>query len=366
MQDDRDAITSVEAIREALTIALRDNPGVYLTGEGVTALDAVFGTTKGLPAEFGPERVIEMPISENGMTGMAIGSALMGLHPIMSHRRVDFGLLCLEQLFNAAAKSSYVSTGKHKVPLLVRMIIGRGWGQGPQHSQSLEAMFALVPGLKVVMPSSPYEFKGMLLAAVEDQNPVIMLEHRWLHHVTGIVPREHYTVPLVGSRVVMKGNCATIVATSYMVLEAIRAAKALADVGCFVEVIDARVLRPLSLDLIMASVRRTGRLITCDIGSRQYGAGAEIIASIAERDPQMLHRPVERIGLPDHPTPSSIALAEAYYPSSADIIDATERLCDDTAGPVRRLQFAEARAAVIAAREGVPIDKPDPSFKGPF
>jgi len=365
MRDDREAISSVEAIREALTIAMRDNPGVYLIGEGVTALDAVFGTTKGLPAEFGPERVIEMPIAENGMTGMAIGSALMGLHPIMSHRRVDFALLCLEQLFNAAAKSSYVSTGKHKVPLIVRMIIGRGWGQGPQHSQSLEAMFALIPGLKVVMPSTPYEFKGMLLAAVEDQNPVIMLEHRWLHHVTGHVPRGHYTVPLNGPKLMTAVGSraeATIVATSYMVLEALRAANALADIGCPVEVINMSVLRPLSMVPVLASVIRTGRLVVCDTGSSQFGVGAEIIASIAEFDPTVFKRPVMRIGLPDHPTPSSIALAEAYYPSSVDIVEAVERLCDY----IPREKFAEARAAVIASREGVPIDKPDPSFKGPF
>lgn len=355
-------ISSVEAIHDALELALRRRPETYLIGEGVTALDAVFGTTKGLLAEFGTSRIIEMPIAENGMTGMAIGSALMGMRPIMSHRRVDFALLALEQLFNAAAKSGYVSVGQHKVPLTIRMIIGRGWGQGPQHSQSLEAMFAMVPGLKVIMPSTPAEFKGLLLSAIEDENPVVMLEHRWLHHVTGEVPAGYYTLPLIGSRVVNPGyHHATVVASSYMVLEAMRASDALRDVGCNVCVIDMRVLRPLNMEPIFKSVRQTGHLVVCDTGHTQFGVGAEIIASIAAHNPRWLAKPVSRIGLPDHPTPSSVSLAEVYYPSSVDIVEAIGHQCALPAADVER-----ARAAVIASRQGIPIDKPDPSFKGPF
>lgn len=354
-------VSSAEAIREALAISLRQRPDVYLIGEGVADPGGIFGTTKGLVDEFGPDRVVEMPVAENGLTGIAVGSALMGMHPVMTHQRVDFALLCLEQLFNAAAKSSYVTGGRHKVPMTVRMVIGRGWGQGPQHSQSLEALFTYMPGLKVVMPSTPHEFKGLLLAAIEDENPVIMLEHRWLHYVTGDVPAEHYTLPLTGSRIVSEGSRATVVATSYMVLEAVRAAHALADVGCSVEVIDVRVLRPLNMDPIIASVRKTGRLVMCDTGWRQFGVGAEIIASMAEHALDALKKPVVRIGLPDYPTPSSIALAEVYYPDSTDIIEAAGRLCE-----LSTAQIEEARTAVIAARKGVPIDKPDPSFKGPF
>jgi acetoin:2,6-dichlorophenolindophenol oxidoreductase subunit beta len=354
-------VSSAEAIREALAISLRQRPDVYLMGEGVADPGGIFGTTKGLIDEFGPDRVVEMPVAENGLTGIAIGSALMGMHPVMTHQRVDFALLCLEQLFNAAAKSSYVTGGRHKVPLTVRLVIGRGWGQGPQHSQSLEALFTYMPGLKVVMPSTPHEFKGLLLAAIEDENPVIMLEHRWLHYVTGDVPAEPYTLPLTGSRIVSEGSRATIVATSYMVLEAMRAAKALDDVGCPVEVIDLRVLRPLNMEPIVESVRKTGRLVTCDTGWRKFGVGAEIIASIAEQAPDVLKKPVARIGLPDHPTPSSIALAEVYYPDSTNIIEAVGRLCELSAA-----QVGKARSAVIAARKGVPIDKPDPAFKGPF
>lgn len=354
-------ITAAEAVREAMAEALRQRPEVYLMGEGVADPGGIFGTTKGLVDEFGPDRVVEMPVSENGLTGIAVGTALMGQRPVMTHQRVDFALLCLEQLFNTAAKSHYVTGGAHRVPLTVRMVIGRGWGQGPQHSQSFEAMFAYVPGLKVVMPSTPYEFKGMLHAAIEDDNPVMVLEHRWLHYVTGAVPEGRYLSPLNGPKVVKPGERVTVVATSYMVLEALRAATALEHVGCSVEVIDLRVLRPLNLEPIFASVRKTGRLIVCDTGWKQFGVGAEIVASVAEHAFDALKQPASRIGLPDHPTPSSLALAEVYYPDSKDIVEKVGRLCGLSAAAI-----AEARTEVEGARKGVPIDKPDPAFKGPF
>lgn len=354
-------VTAAQAVREGLAEALAAHPEVYLLGEGVTDPGGIFGTTKGLIDEFGPDRVVEMPVSENGLTGIAIGSALMGQRPVMTYQRVDFALLCLEQLFNTAAKSHYVTGGAHRVPLTVRMVIGRGWGQGPQHSQSLETLFAYIPGLKVVMPSTPYEFKGMLHAAIDDDNPVIILEHRWLHYVTGAVPSGRFTTPLDGPKIVKPGSKVTIVATSYMVLEALRAAAALENVGCSVEVIDLRVLRPLNIDPILQSVQKTGRLIVCDTGWRQFGIGAEIVAALAEQAFSSLKKPPIRIGLPDHPTPSSLSLATVYYPDSRDIVDKVGWLCSLDAASV-----ATARTEVAAARKGVPIDKPDPAFKGPF
>jgi pyruvate dehydrogenase E1 component beta subunit len=302
-----------------------------------------------------------MPVSENGLTGIAVGTALMGQRPIMTHQRVDFALLCLEQLFNTAAKSHYVTGGKHRVPLTVRMIIGRGWGQGPQHSQSLETLFAYIPGLKVVMPSTPYEFKGMMHAAIADDNPVMVLEHRWLHYVNGAVPEGPYLSPLDGPKVVKSGDRATVVASSYMVLEALRAATALEHVGCLIEVIDLRVLRPLDVTPILASVRKTGRLVVCDTGWRQFGIGAEIVSCVVEQAFDALKQPPARIGLPDHPTPSSLALAEVYYPDSTDIVKHIGRLCGLSSDAV-----AKACTEVLAVRQGVPIDKPDPAFKGPF
>jgi acetoin:2,6-dichlorophenolindophenol oxidoreductase subunit beta len=354
-------ITSAQAIHEALDLALAERSDTYVLGEGVADPGGIFGTTKGLVDVYGPERVVEMPVAENGLTGIAIGSALMGRRPIMTHQRIDFALLCLEQLFNTAAKSHYVTNGAHRVPLTVRMVIGRGWGQGPQHSQSLEAMFAYFPGLKVVMPSTPADFKGMLLASIEDDNPVIFIEHRWLHYVSGDVPKGWYTADLDRPHKIHSGERATVVASSYMTLEALRAVTALAQRGCAVDLFDLRVLRPLNVTAIIDSVRRTGRLIVCDTGWRTLGLGAEIVAQVVERAYSDLKRAPIRIGLPDHPTPSSLALAESYYPGSVDIIDALQRLCE-----LPEADASAARAEVIALRQGVPIDKPDPAFKGPF
>ena len=295
------------------------------------------------------------------MTGVAIGSALMGQRPVLVHQRVDFALLSLEQLFNSAAKSHYVTGGKHRVPLVVRMVIGRGWGQGPQHSQSLEAVFAHVPGLKVVMPSTPGEFKGLLLGSIADDNPVLMLEHRWLHYVTGEVPEGFTSIPVAGPRLAREGRDVTVVASSYMVLEALRAADALSAAGCEAEVFDLRVLRPLDLTAILASVRKTGRLITVDTGWRIGGLGAELVAEITERAFADLKQAPRRIGLPDHPTPSSQPLAAAYYPGSVDLVDAVEAMLalDGSAAEA-------ARQACIAARRGVhsPLFDLDPRAIG--
>lgn len=354
-------LNAAEALREAMDLALARWPDVFLMGEGVADPKGIFGTTVGLIDQYGRDRVVEMPVAENGLTGVAIGAALMGRRPVVVHQRVDFALLSIEQLFNSAAKSHYVTRGKHRVPLVVRMVIGRGWGQGPQHSQSLEAVFAHVPGLKVVMPSTPREFKGLLLGAIEDDSPVLMLEHRWLHFVTGGVPEGFYSIPLEGPRLAREGRDVTIVASSYMVLEALRAAEALAEAGCDAEVIDLRVLRPLVLSPILESVRKTGRLITVDTGWRIGGMGAEVVAAITERAFADLKAAPRRIGLPDHPTPSSRALAAAFYPGSLDIVDAVEALLDLDGDAAE-----EARRACVAARQGVPIDKPDPAFKGSF
>lgn len=354
-------MSAAEAIHDALEIALGKWPESYLIGEGVADPGGIFGTTKGLVQKYGPQRVVEMPVAENGLTGVAVGSALMGRRPIMTHQRVDFALLALEQIFNTAAKSHYVTNGHHRVPLTIRMVIGRGWGQGPQHSQSLETLFSYVPGLKVVMPTTPAATKGLLLASIADDNPVIFLEHRWLHYVTGEVPEGFYTELLDGPRVARAGGDVTIVASSYMVLEALRAATALANVGCEAEVIDLAVLRPLDVAPIIASVRKTGRLIACDVGWRTLGPGAEVVARVTEEAFDALERAPVRIGLSDHPTPSSIALAERYYPGSVEIVDAAQRLCE-----IDPQRADRARADVVKARRGVPIDKPDPAFKGPF
>ena len=342
-----------KAVREALDRCLEKDPSVYLMGLGAPDPKGIFGTTSGLQEKYGPNRVMDMPTSENAMTGIAVGAALAGMRPVMVHQRLDFAILAMEQIVNQAAKWHYTFAGKAKVPLVIRLIVGRGWGQGPQHSQSLHSWFAHVPGLKVVAPFTPRDAKGLLISAVEDNNPVIFIEHRWLHQAEGEVPEEDYRIPLGQGRVVQEGGDVTIVAVSYMVLEALRAAKHLAEEGIAAEVIDPRTLRPLDSDLILASVRKTGRLIAADTSWKGAGFGAEITALAAERAWGALKAPPERLALADCPVPTTPALSVLCYPAAADIVRAARRAMGRPAENGRALP-------------PVPRDVPDQSFKGPF
>lgn len=324
-----------EAINEALRQAMEQDDRVFLMGLGVDDPKGIFGSTLGLWQRFGRERVFDMPIAENGMTGVAIGAALAGMRPVMSHQRMDFMLYCMDQLINHAAKWRYMSGGLLRVPLTVRAIIGRGWGQGAQHSQSLQALFAHVPGLKVVMPASPYDVKGLLLASIADDNPeftslqgkpVIFIEHRRLYDLTGPVPEEPYTVPLGEGVIRREGKDVTIVATSYMVIEAERAADALAEEGIEVELIDPCTLKPLDEALILNSVNKTGRLVVADNGWKTAGFGAEIVARVAYAAFASLKAPIVRVAFPDVPTPTTIALEQAFYPGPEDIVAAVKEV----------------------------------------
>lgn len=347
-----------DALLDATRICLERDPKVFVLGEGVADPKGIFGTTVGLVDQFGPERVMEMPVSENGFTGMAIGAALMGQRPLMVHQRVDFALLALEQIFNNAAKTRYVTCGAHSVPVVVRMIVGRGWGQGPEHSQSLESVFAHIPGLKVVMPAMPGDAKGMLIAAVEDDDPVIFIEHRWCHYAMAAVPDGYVEAKLDGPATLKTGSDLTIAAYSYNVYEALQAAEALERVGISAEVLDLRIIRPLNLDPVLDSVRRTGRLLTLDTGWRMFGVGAEIVSSVVEQAMPSLRSAPVRLGLPDHPTPSSRALVTHFYPNSVEIIRRAGAMLDiDVSAEVTRVQ---------TERESTPIDVPNPAFKGPF
>jgi len=327
-------LTAAEAIREAQDVALAADAAVCVIGEGV---------------------------AENAFTGMAIGAAMMGQRPIVVHQRVEFSLLAMEQIVNSAAKLHYVSGGAHRVPLVIRLVVGRGWGQGPQHSQSLEAMFATVPGLKVIAPALPADAKGMLLSAIADDNPVIVLEHRWIHYTEGAVDEGWAAAPLDGPRRLRAGDDVTVVASSYMTLEAMQAVDALAAEGIGIDLFDLRVIRPLNLDAVTESVRRTGRLVTVDIGNRAFGVGAEIAQRITEAYFDDLRAAPVRIGLPDHPTPSSRSLAAAFYPRAEHIAEAAAGLVGLEASAAGRVCDALAKA-----RESVPLDVPHPSFRGPF
>ena len=315
-----------EAINEALRHAMEQDDRVFLMGLGVDDPKGIFGSTLGLWQQFGRERVFDMPIAENGMTGIAIGAALAGMRPVMSHQRMDFMLYCMDQLINHAAKWRYMSGGLLHVPLTVRTIIGRGWGQGAQHAQSLQAIFAHVPGLKVVMPASPYDVKGLLLASIADDNPVIFIEHRRLYDLTGPVPEEPYTVPLGKGVIRRDGKDVTIVATSYMVPEAEQAADALAAEGIEVELIDPRTLNPLDEALIINSVNKTGRLVVADNDWKTAGFGAEIAARVAYAAFASLKAPIVRVAFPDVPTPTTIALEQAFYPGPEDIVAAVKEV----------------------------------------
>jgi pyruvate dehydrogenase E1 component beta subunit len=342
-----------QAIHEATELCMSADPSVYVIGLGVTDPKGVFGTTLGLEKKFGSDRVMDMPCAENGMTGVALGSALSGMRPIMVHQRIDFALLAMEQIVNQAAKWRFMFGGRKSAPLVIRLLVGRGWGQGPQHSQSLHSWFAHVPGLRVVLPSTPHDAKGLLISAVEDDNPVIFIEHRWLHNISGPVPEGLYRVPLGKARILRQGSDVTIVAISHMALEAHRAAQALADEGIDAEVVDPRCLRPFDEETILDSVRRTGRLIVADTSWKHGGFAAEIVARVAEELGGELKCRPRRIALPECPTPTSPALAAQFYPTAADI----------AAAACEMVQGRKFRPALATASH---LDVPDPSFTGPF
>jgi len=349
-------ITYAQAILEATDQCLGNDPNVYIMGLGVTDPKGVFGTTLGLEKKYGSSRVMDMPVAENGMTGIAIGSSLVGMRPIMTHQRVDFMILSLDQLINNAAKWRYMFGGKMKVPIVIRMIIGRGWGQGPQHSQSLQALFAHIPGLKVVMPTIPYDAKGLLVSSVEDDDPVIYIEHRWLHNIFGEVPEEMYRVNIGEARTMRVGKDITIVSSSYMSLEALKAAEYLEKDGINAEVIDLRTIKPLDENTIINSVNKTGRLLVVDGAWKSFGASAEIVSIAAEKSYGKLKSAPVRVSFPDAPTPTSWALANHYYPKFIDIINATGRMF----GVVDRSEKQ------VGISYDVPLDVPDKSFMGPF
>ncbi|MEI6260695.1 MAG: alpha-ketoacid dehydrogenase subunit beta [Deltaproteobacteria bacterium] len=349
-------LTYAQAVLEATDQCMAVDPSVYIMGLGVTDPKGVFGTTLGLKEKHGDKRVLDMPVSENGMTGVAIGSALVGMRPIMTHQRIDFMLLALDQIINNAAKWHYMFGGKMKVPLTIRLLIGRGWGQGPQHSQSLQSLFTHIPGLKVVMPFTPYDAKGLLVSAIRDDNPVIYIEHRWLHNITGEVPEDIYTVPLGKAVIVKEGKDITIAASSHMVLETMKAANYLEKNGIASEIIDIRSLKPLDEETIIASVKKTGRLLVADDGYRTTGFAAEVVAMATEKAFDSLKTAPRRVTLPDLPTPTSPALANIYYPGMIGVINAVRAI----------FNLPEKTEEELGIKHDQPLDVPDKSFTGPF
>jgi acetoin:2,6-dichlorophenolindophenol oxidoreductase subunit beta len=349
-----------QAILQATDQLMETDPSVYIMGLGVPDPKGIFGTTTGLEKKFGSRRVLDMPTSENAMTGIAIGSALVGMRPIMTHQRVDFCLLALDQLINNAAKWHYMFGGQLQVPLVIRLIIGRGWGQGPQHSQTLHSFFTHVPGLKVVMPSTPYDAKGLLVSAVKDNNPVVYLEHRWLHDIYGEVPSELYSVPLGKAKIVTAGSDLTIISCSHMTLEAFKAARYLQEDGISVEIVDLRSLKPLDKETLLASVKKTGRALIADPDWKTCGFAAEIASLIAEEAFDALKAPPKRITYPDSLSPTSWALANHYYPTAKDIAVAALEMLK------RPTQARKLLEMILQEKMNGPLDVPDKTFTGPF
>jgi pyruvate/2-oxoglutarate/acetoin dehydrogenase E1 component len=344
-------LSYVEAVREATDLEMARDPAVVVFGLDVDDPKAIQGTTRGLMGKYGPERVFGTPLSEDAMTGAAVGMALAGLRPIHVHIRMDFLLLAMNQLVNVAAKSRYMYGGRVAVPLVVRSMIGKSWGQGAQHSQGLHSFFMHVPGLKVVAPSTPFDAKGCLAAAVRDDNPVLYVEHRLLHFQKGPVPAGDYVVGPGKPRVTAAGDDVTLVGISYMQVECLRARRYLEDVGVSAEVIDPIWLSPLDLDAIAASVERTGRLVVVDTGWLCCGAGAEVLAGVAERLQGVRDLSLKRLGFAPATCPTTPALEELFYPNARSIAAAAHDLVEG------------------AATGWVPEERPefqDIEFKGPF
>jgi pyruvate dehydrogenase E1 component beta subunit len=312
------------AINEALYQMMEADPSVFLIGQGVKSPWYVGNTAKGLLEKFGPERVIDTPVSENAITGTAIGAALVGMRPVVVHPRVDFMMYAMDPIINEAANWHYMFGGKSSVPVVIWGIINRGGEQAAQHSQSIHALFAHVPGLKVVMPSTPHDAKGLMISAIKDENPVIFMDDRWLYQVEEEVPKELYSVPIGKGIVRREGKDVTVVAISCMVAESIKASEELQKEGISVEVIDLRSAKPLDETVLFESVRRTGRLVVADGGWKTCGMAAEVSARVSENIFEYLKAPISRVTLPDVPAPASRVLEKAYYPDSKTIADAAK------------------------------------------
>ncbi|MFO1321979.1 MAG: transketolase C-terminal domain-containing protein [Burkholderiales bacterium] len=304
-----------KAINEALALALGHDDSVFVLGQGVDDPSAMFGTTRGLQETFGPQRVFDTPVAEESMMGMCTGAAMNGMRPVYMHNRPDFILLAFNQLVTHASKYHFMDNGQTTVPMVVWAAIGRGWGSGAQHSQAIQGLLLGVPGLKIVMPSTPADAKGLLLSAIADNNPVLVFEHRWLMKKDGIVPEGFYQIPIGKGVVRRRGSDLTVVGASHAIELASQAAQQLATDGLDVEVIDLRTLKPLDEAIIEESLRKTGRLVVVDTGWSMGGVCAEIGCLAAEKWFHLLKAPVRRIALPDIPTPAGFALEQYYYPN---------------------------------------------------
>lgn len=320
-------LTLGEAIKEALAEEMRRDSHIVIMGEDVAEAGTVFKVLSGLAAEFGTDRVIDTPISEAGFTGLAVGAAMTGLRPVVDIMFGDFIALVMDQMANQAAKVHYMSGGKWKVPLVMRTTLGATRRSAAQHSQSLHAWFSHVPGLKVVLPSTPYDAKGLMKSAIRDDNPVIFFEDKMMYKLKGAVPSEEYTIPLGVADVKRQGDDITLVATSSMVQVALGAAKMLEEIGISAEVVDPRTMWPLDEETLVESVKKTSRAIVIDEGYARYGVTAELASVIAEGAFHYLDKPVKRMGAMHVPIPFSPPLEDVTVPTEQMVFEAARGMC---------------------------------------
>jgi len=330
-------LTYAAAIREAHAQLLEADARVFLIGQGLSSPWYAGASLDQLDRDFGSQRLLDGPVSESAVTGMAIGAALAGMRPIVFHPRMDFLLLAMDPIVNQAANWSYLFSGRAGVPVVIRAVVNRGGEQGAQHSQALHAMFMHVPGLKVVMPSTPADAKGLLIAAVEDPNPVLYIDDRWLYGHTGPVSEAMTATPIGTAAIRRSGRDVTLIGISWMAAEALEAARELAGEGIDAEVIDLRSLKPWDRDTVLESVRKTGAAVIADPGWRTAGAAAEIAATLSEEAFDNLRAPPARVTLPDAPAPASRVEERSYYPGAAQIARAARHVMG-----IRRRQGAAA------------------------
>jgi pyruvate/2-oxoglutarate/acetoin dehydrogenase E1 component len=321
-------ITYAQAIREAHAQLLESDPRVFVIGQGLWSPWYAGSSLLNLEKDFGRSRLIDSPVSENAITGAAVGAAIVGMRPIVFHPRMDFMLLAVDPIVNQAANWSYMFAGRANVPVVIRASINRGGEQGAQHSQALQAMFMHVPGLKVVMPATPADAKGLLVAAVRDGNPVMYIDDRWLYEETGPVSEELFETPIGAAAILRKGEDLTIVSSSYMSMQALRAAEALATLGISAEIVDLRSIKPWDKETVCASVAHTGRLLVVDGAWPNAGVAAEVAATVSERAWSELLAPISRLTLPDAPAPTSGKLEKEYFLGEADVIAAARQLIE--------------------------------------
>jgi pyruvate/2-oxoglutarate/acetoin dehydrogenase E1 component len=319
-------ITFVESLRRTLKEEMDRDPSLMLIGEDIGRYGGIFGVTKGLLEEFGPHRVRSTPISESAIIGSALGAAMTGIRTVAEIMYVDFTTCAMDQIVNQVAKMRYMSGGKVKIPLVIRTQEGGGRGNAAQHSQSLEALFLHIPGLKIVMPSTPYDARGLLKTAIRDDNPVMFIEHKLLYATKGFIPDGEFLIPFGQADVKRKGKDVTVIAISYMVTKALRAAERLAEKGVDVEVIDLRTLVPLDIETLLQSVRKTNRVVIVHEGCRRGGIGAEIACNIMEEAFDFLDAPLERVGALNVPIPYSEPLENAVIPGEEEISTAVKKV----------------------------------------